>query len=202
MVSIEGIFSKTADAVFAVNASREIVYVNNPLTRLCGQSQNELIGCHCYDAFKATNLRGDSFCGPDCPAAQSLEQKGAVKNFDLVLPKNDGLDEWVNVGALVAPPEWRPAHIIFTIRPFSIPKILGRFAKDKKKNTVQKLNGLTPRELQVVRKLAQGDKIPLIAEDLHICSTTVRNHINNIYQKLEIHSRAEVVSYAFNNNLI
>lgn len=202
MMALERIFSKTADAVFAVNSSGRVIYGNEPLMQLCGCSRDELIGLPCYDALKAKALNGDKFCGPDCPVAQSLADNGSAKNVDVVLQRQDGLDEWVNIGALLAPPEWQPASIVFTLRPFNIRRIIDRFTVDKKENTLQKRNGLTRRELQVVRKIAQGEKVPLISEDLNICITTVRNHINNIYHKLELHSRAEIVSYAYKNNLI
>lgn len=202
MMALERIFSKTADAVFAINSSGQVIYGNEPLEQLCGRSRDELIGQPCYKALNAKALNGEKYCGPDCPVAKSLAEKGSVRNVDLVLPRQDGLDEWINIGALLAPPEWQPASVVFTVRPFSISKILDRFSRSEEKNTVLIRKGLTPRELQVLRKLAQGNRIPLIADDLHICNTTVRNHINNIYQKLEIHSRAEVVSFAYKNNLI
>lgn len=201
MVMLERIFSKTADAVFAIDSSGRVIYVNEPLEQLCGRSRDDLIGLPCYEALNADALNGDKYCGPDCPVAQSLAENGSVRNVDLVLPRQNGLDEWINIGALLAPPEWRPASVVFTVRPFSITKILDRFAKSENKN-VEIRNGLTPRELQVVKMLAKGNRIPSIAEDLHISNTTVRNHVHNIYRKLELHSRAEVVSYAYKNNLI
>jgi two-component system, NarL family, nitrate/nitrite response regulator NarL len=41
-----------------------------------------------------------------------------------------------------------------------------------------------------------------IAADLYVSVNTVRNHVNNIIRKLNVHSRLEAVSYAIRNGLI
>ena len=55
---------------------------------------------------------------------------------------------------------------------------------------------LTPRELEVLRLLANGFDQESIAEELFICSTTVATHIQHILRKLGAHSRAQAVALA------
>lgn len=57
------------------------------------------------------------------------------------------------------------------------------------------LQTLTFREKDVLRLLVQAERISRIAELLDIAEQTVRNHINNIYSKLDIHTRIEIVRY-------
>lgn len=52
---------------------------------------------------------------------------------------------------------------------------------------------LTPRELEVLELIAQGDKNREIAEKLVITEKTVRNHITNIFSKLQVADRAEAI---------
>lgn len=52
---------------------------------------------------------------------------------------------------------------------------------------------LTPRELEVLTLIAQGDKNNEIAEKLVISDKTVRNHITNIFSKLQVADRAQAV---------
>jgi DNA-binding NarL/FixJ family response regulator len=55
---------------------------------------------------------------------------------------------------------------------------------------------LTPRELEVLRLLAQGLDNEAIAHELTLTRRTVQNHVSAIYGKLGITSRAEAVLYA------
>jgi DNA-binding NarL/FixJ family response regulator len=52
---------------------------------------------------------------------------------------------------------------------------------------------LTPRELEVLELIAQGDKNKEIAEKLVISDKTVRNHITNIFSKLQVADRAQAI---------
>jgi two-component system nitrate/nitrite response regulator NarL len=55
---------------------------------------------------------------------------------------------------------------------------------------------LSSRELEVLRAMMTGRRGRQIASELHISADTVRSHTQNIYAKLEVHSRLEAVSVA------
>jgi ATP/maltotriose-dependent transcriptional regulator MalT len=55
------------------------------------------------------------------------------------------------------------------------------------------LHGLTGRELEVLRLVAAGKSNHAIAEDLVISDHTVRRHLQNIFRKLGVSSRADCV---------
>lgn len=61
---------------------------------------------------------------------------------------------------------------------------------------------LTLREREILSLITQGMTNELIAETLFISVQTVRNHIKNIYDKLQVHSRAQVVVKAYKDKLI
>lgn len=61
---------------------------------------------------------------------------------------------------------------------------------------------LTLREREILTLIAHGMTNEAIAVTLFISVQTVRNHIKNIYDKLQVHSRAQVVVKAFNDKLI
>jgi DNA-binding NarL/FixJ family response regulator len=52
---------------------------------------------------------------------------------------------------------------------------------------------LTPRELQVLRAVATGKRNREIAAQLHITEGTVKIHLHNIYEKLEVKGRLELI---------
>jgi DNA-binding NarL/FixJ family response regulator len=61
---------------------------------------------------------------------------------------------------------------------------------------------LTDREREVLALLAHGISTAKIARTLSISPATARNHIQNILNKLHVHSRLEAVAYAFEHGLV
>ena len=61
---------------------------------------------------------------------------------------------------------------------------------------------LTERELEVLRLIAVGMSNRGIAQRLFVAVSTVKKHINNIYRKLEAHSRTQAVARARELNLL
>jgi len=61
---------------------------------------------------------------------------------------------------------------------------------------------LTDREMQVLKLVARGMNNRDIAKELFISDNTVKNHVRNILEKLQIHSRMEAVMIAVREKLI
>jgi DNA-binding NarL/FixJ family response regulator len=61
---------------------------------------------------------------------------------------------------------------------------------------------LTDREMQVLKLVARGMNNRDIAKELFISENTVKNHVRNILEKLQIHSRMEAVMFAVREKLI
>jgi len=57
---------------------------------------------------------------------------------------------------------------------------------------------LSPRENEVLNLLARGLLYKEIAEQLHISTATVRQHIHRIYEKLHVQNRTEAINKAYN----
>jgi DNA-binding NarL/FixJ family response regulator len=64
------------------------------------------------------------------------------------------------------------------------------------------LSGLTARELDVLRALCTPASNEAIARNLGISQKTLRNHISNVYRKLNIHDRAQAVIIAVREDLV
>ncbi len=61
---------------------------------------------------------------------------------------------------------------------------------------------LTPRELEIVKMIAQGLRNRAIAERLTISEGTVKIHLHNVYEKLNIDGRLELMLYAQEKELL
>ncbi|GAB5399075.1 MAG: response regulator transcription factor [Aureisphaera sp.] len=61
---------------------------------------------------------------------------------------------------------------------------------------------LSKREIEVLEQLSTGLSYTSIASNLFLSPSTVRKHIENIYKKLQVHSKIEAVQKAKNHNII
>lgn len=64
------------------------------------------------------------------------------------------------------------------------------------------LQYLTQREEEVLELLTQGVTYKGVANQLFISETTVKTHVNNIFQKLQVNDRTQAVLYAINNGFM
>jgi DNA-binding NarL/FixJ family response regulator len=70
------------------------------------------------------------------------------------------------------------------------------------KNEEQPSTVLTRREHEILNCIVSGITNERIASELFISTQTVRNHIKNIYEKLQVHSKAQVVAKALKEKMI
>ncbi len=76
-------------------------------------------------------------------------------------------------------------------------KVMDFFVPEKKFRS----EGLTPKEKQIVEALTEGLSYKLIAAKLNLSMDTVRFHIKNTYRKLQVNSKAEVISKAYRGEI-
>jgi DNA-binding NarL/FixJ family response regulator len=70
-------------------------------------------------------------------------------------------------------------------------------------STVQKKDYyLSPKEQEVLKKLATGLSYKMIADEMGISYFTVNNHVRKIYEKLQVHSLGEAVAMAHKEGLV
>src|SRR4249920_383725 len=93
------------------------------------------------------------------------------------------------------------------INPSMAAKLLTEFAALAKRDGEERAQQvpapkLTDREMEVLRLVARGMNNRDIAKELFISENTVKNHVRNILEKLQIHSRMEAVMIAVREKLI
>lgn len=84
------------------------------------------------------------------------------------------------------------------------PKLAAELVKEFNKPKGVKLkpeNELTQREYEVLSLIAEGHNNKEIADDLFISEKTVKNHVSNIFRKINVSDRTQAAIYAFRNNI-
>jgi len=61
---------------------------------------------------------------------------------------------------------------------------------------------LSPRELEVLKLLAEGDSYKACADRLNVSIDTIRFHVRHIYERLHVHSRSSAVTKALRSGWI
>ena len=102
----------------------------------------------------------------------------------------NGIVETLNGGAAM-----NPSIALKTL------KLLRSSAKAEGDFVPEEIN-LTAREIEVLEQLSKGLSYSIIAQNLFLSPYTVRKHIENIYGKLQVHSKLEAIQKAQKNKLI
>ncbi|MFI4860024.1 MAG: LuxR C-terminal-related transcriptional regulator [Phycisphaerales bacterium JB063] len=87
------------------------------------------------------------------------------------------------------------------------PKVRDRLVVDPEKGLTHedagptKSSTLTPREVEILRYIAQGMTKKEVAQQIHRSVSTVDKHVENVMRKLNIHDRVELARYAIREGL-
>ena len=89
------------------------------------------------------------------------------------------------------------------ISPLLASKLLTEFARlDQSIPVPRTVDGLSPRETEVLGLVSKGFTNRAIGESLHIAENTVKNHLRNILDKLHLNNRAQAAAFAVRHGLI
>jgi PAS domain S-box-containing protein len=210
--------AKSGDGAFIINQKQRIIFWNEAAQELLGFTPAEVIGRTCYELLRGCDEKGRPVCGQGCPVVTLAVNNQTVTNYDVAMHTKTGAPLWVNVSILTSAfNEAAEPVIIHLFRDVTTKKqneqFIHRFlnaARELEENTATPpltlvkpfAETLTEREHEVLALLAQGLSTHQIADTLSISSATVRNHVQNILNKLQVHSRLEAVAYALEHGLL
>lgn len=204
------IVASTADAAFATDEDGRIVIWNRGAERLLGHPPALVLGRPCHEVLCGTDAYQNRFCDESCALMAMARRREPIRHFEMHLRTETGDCVRVAVSVVVVPGP-RPSQytVVHLLQPAAHqsaspgPSSDGPLG-DPAVPTHSPPPGhvLTDREVEVLRSLANGGSTQEIADSLFISVTTVRNHVQNILRKLEVHSKLEAVSLALRHRLI
>jgi len=204
---------QSPEPVFVTDRQNRIVFWNKSAERLLGYTADETLGAPCAGMLEGCDPFGNRYCSDTCPITQTAVRHESVRHFGLTLKAKDGAEVTVDVSVLTftgaSPDAFYLAHILQPADKEKRREPGAEAPAPPRPNLVSirespdaRARKLTSREVEVLAMLAAGRTTPEIAEGLHISHLTARNHIQNILEKLEVHSKAEAVAFAFQKQIV
>ena len=210
------VLAQSDTPALAIDIGGHIVFWNRAAERLLGRPANQVLGRRCYDVLGGKDVFGNRFCHENCSVIEMSRRSEPVRGFEMVLGSSPKHEQALNVNILRIPGE-RPelATLVHIFQPIDragrLARALERLGAQRPGNgreawepvttsgpvALPKAPPLTNREKEILRWVAAGLQNKEIAQKLGISLATVRNHIHNILEKLDVHSKLEAVSLAF-----
>jgi DNA-binding CsgD family transcriptional regulator len=197
---------------FATDSRDRIVFWNRGMAELLGRMSHSVVGRRCYETLQGRDVFGNRFCYANCPVMATMREGEPVCAFEMKVAA--AADQRRTVGlTILKVPGARPDlfTVIHIVQPVAqegrLAEILSGLRTRAQDGTAVPASAarkaacapppLTSREMEVLRHVAAGLQNKEVAQKLGLSVATIRNHIHNILEKLDVHSKLEAVSLAF-----
>jgi PAS domain S-box-containing protein len=217
--------ARAGDGVFVIGPDARIVLWNRAAEKLTGYTAREVIGRSCCDVLSGHDDDGNRLCYQGCHVMSLVKMGEPVQHFDMRTRNKAGRPMWINVSVLHTSSEGngnggnggngganggarsRPLTVHIFRDVTAVKELLTLVherlaAPPPGSDPPEPAGSLSRRELEVLRLMMQGLNTAGAAERLHVSPATIRNHVQNIFGKLGVHSRLEAVAYATRHRLL
>jgi PAS domain S-box-containing protein len=219
MDTIVAALERATEGAFVIDRNQRILYWNRAAQDMLGYAPADVLGRSCYEVIQGRDDHDHAWCRGNCTVTSRAKTGQPVETFNTLAKTKAGDLRWINVSilALETAGEEDSLAVLHLFRDASELKRSEQFARQvlhlvetmhQQPARLTAAGGsrlpepLTAREMEVLHLLAQGFSTQQIVQALSISRSTTRNHIQNICQKLEVHTRAQAVAYAFEHGLV
>jgi DNA-binding CsgD family transcriptional regulator len=181
------------DFVYHVQLDR-CLYISPVLKDITGQNCEELFnGCILF--FKTISHPADyvAFISEFIEFVKTEKDEGnknlssLMKTFTFRVKNKKGLWEQINIHALL----------------IGADKVVGVIHKNRQSENIrQEIYGISPREIEVLLLIANGNSAKIIGDKLNISETTVTTHRKHLKQKFKVKNTAELIKEAAKARII
>lgn len=202
---------RAGDGAFAIGQDGRVALWNRAAERILGWSAKEVLGRPCCEVLIGSDVDGNRLCYRGCHVMNLVEQGEPVQHFEMRTRSKAGKSVWLDISILEAPAANGGRSLtVHLFRDVTATRELLDLVQERLTlpvlgNGNGNGNGtspLTKREVEILRLMASGANTKTLAEQLHVSPATIRNHAQNIFTKLDVHSRLEAVAWANQHRLV
>ena len=172
-------------ALFVFDEQLRVLCWNEGAEQLTGISSDEAVGSRCWEVIAGHDDRGGIVCHRGCSRARLVREGRCLPAVELHARTREGRRR-VSLETIAAESENGPLFL-HVMRDAPDPRTQPRAAPPPR---------LTPRQLEILGLLADGQPVKTVARRLGLMETTVRNHIRLLFFELGVHSQLEAVARA------
>jgi DNA-binding CsgD family transcriptional regulator len=192
------------DAMFAIDGNQRVMFWNHASEELTGIPAAKAIGKPCHEVLHGREPSGGVFCKANCELGQLARGGPPPAVFSMRISSKERGNIQLNVGTMLVPsPDDREWMVVHVMRRGHCKSSAGAGMAARKQRSHaaadQASHGLcllTEREREILCMLTNGMTTAAISKNLNISMATVRNHIQRLMAKLNVHTRIEAVSCA------
>jgi PAS domain S-box-containing protein len=206
--TLDRTLTRAGDGAFVVGADGRLLFWNDAAEKILGYTAREVVGKQCCDVFAGNDDKGNRLCYRGCHVMTLVTMGEPVQSFDMRTWTKARRPLWLNFSVLSVPVEKNGAALtIHLFRDTTATKELLTLVHERLAAALGAGDGpaahsLTRRELEVLRQMAAGANTKVAADKLGVSPATIRNHAQNMFAKLDVHSRLEAVAYALKHGLL
>jgi DNA-binding CsgD family transcriptional regulator len=206
--------ARSNEAAFATDPGDKIILWNKRCEALLDRTARSVLGKRCYEVIGGLDIYGNIYCHRSCPVAFQARERPAkpVHRFSLSIEVGErGLKKFDY--SLFAIPSYHPAlsTLVHVLRERKTESKLERQLASEAEvreplwpmiTSANHSVDLTDRETEILRCLARGMATAAIGKKLSISNATVRNHVQHILEKLDVHNKLGALVFAYQHKLI
>jgi len=180
---------RSGDPLFTFGADLEVLSWNRAAEELTGVPASDALGRRCWEVIGGRDDTGAAVCHAGCSYARLARDGWPVPRHELTIRTERGRRRVVLSTVALRGGE-RPlfAHVM----------LAGSDASKEEPapstSTEVRAPDLTRRQREILRRLSEGEPTKVIARDLGLAETTVRNHIRAVLLALGCHSQLAAVA--------
>lgn len=191
------------DPAFAVDKTGVIVLWNKAAEGAFGMRAVDVLGKRCWKLLEGKDVFGNRYCGEHCPLRDMAARNEVAHGFPINFKTAEEGRREFSLNSLLVFDDSGNMQLLHICQSSQEKRELPAHQQsldDQSGPAVRSV--LTNREVEVLQHLADSRATREIARLMFISHATVRNHVQHILNKLQVHNRLEAVLIAQRIDLI
>lgn len=200
---ISNVLFSTGEPAYAVDRDGIIRAWNRAAEKVLGYSQSQAVNSRCWELVAGQDLFGNRYCCKGCPLREMAFNHKSINSNEMRFETADKKLRRFRITRLLVACDAECELLVHLCRPCDEPGDGSEKIIAKGKAVMFNRDGtLTNREMEILALLSDGKSTRQMAAELSLSPATVRNHIQKIFKKLDIHNRVAAVRRGRERGLI